>query len=118
MKNDAEISRKLALAIGWSDADPEDPDVVIFRATLFGQYLEDYCAVWFESDWRTFDYRDPSVIWPIAEKFDAFPRKSVDNPKGWASVTSEFWINGGEFSYADTAAKAVALAVIKHCEGK
>jgi hypothetical protein len=51
---DAEISRRLALAIGWSDADPEDPDVVIFCAPLSGQYLEDHCAVWFEQEWRTF----------------------------------------------------------------
>ena len=107
---DAEISRKLALAIGWSDADHEDPDVVIFCAPLSGQYLEDHCAVWFEQDWRTFDYRDPSVIWPIAERFNCFPMRIEDGWGAWAGVC---------FSTADTAAKAVALAVIKaHKESK
>lgn len=105
--NDAEISRRLALAIGWSDADPEDPDVVIFRAPLSGQHLEDHCAVWFEQDWRTFDYRDPSVIWPIAERFNRFPVRCAD----------ESWVTGLDCEGHDTAAKAVALAVIKAHEG-
>lgn len=34
--------------------------------------------------WRDFDFRDPSVIWPIAKKFDAFPYRRAGG--GWLSV--------------------------------
>lgn len=111
--NDAEISRRLALAIGWSDADPEDPDVVIFRTPLSGQYLEDHCAVWFEQEWRTFDYRDPVVIWSIAERFDCFPIKcDGTGDSAWIAYCEDV-----SATFADTSAKAVALAVIKAHEG-
>lgn len=58
--------------------------------------------------WHAFDYRDPVVIWPIAERFDCFPMRFEN---GWC-----VWSDGC-FPTADTAAKAVALAVIKRCEG-
>lgn len=107
---DVEISKALALAIGWTDdridADGEpDPDVVTHGA------LHDSPAivqVWFCNTWRTFDYRDPTVIWPIAERYDAFP---ITNTITW-------WVPGchrlirGVGPRADTAAKAVAMAVI------
>lgn len=105
--SDAEISRRLALAIGWS-GDQEDPDVVIFLEE-FGRKVR--CAVWFELEWRTFDYRDPAVIWPIAERFDCFPaRWNETGAKQWAALGPN---DSTECVYADTAAKAVALAIIK-----
>ena len=103
---DAEISRRLALAIGWRD-DQNDPDVVIeFDCKDFGQTAK--CKVWFDASWREFDYRDPAVIWPIAERFNCFPMASL---RGWCSYFDCTDIT------ADTAAKAVALAVIKAHEG-
>lgn len=89
---DAEISRRLALAIGWSSSD------IYLDALGFG------CNVWTDGRWRKFDYRDPAAIWPIAERFNAFPAK-------WENE----WSAGGD--WCDTAAKAVALAVIKAHEG-
>lgn len=112
--SDAEISRRLALAIGWSDDrsakdGSPDPDVVIFSED-YGK--KSWCAVWSIGGWRTFDYRDPAVIWPIAERFDAFP--TLRHGRGWLSQIAPLCPAPG--FYADTAAKAVALAVIKSKE--
>ena len=109
---DAEISRRLALAIGWN-GDDEDPDVMLIKKIWDSE--ETKCHVWFEDPsgehyWREFDYRDPAVIWPIADRFDAFQYAFGD---GWES----FLFGGCEIP-ADTAAKAVALAVIKAHEEK
>lgn len=93
---DAEISRRLALAIGWKEEQMEAS-------------LRDGCVLLpggvFEM-WRNFDYRDPAVIWPIAERFDAFPAKIGD---GW----DVYYPDTDEYTRSETAAKAVALAVIK-----
>lgn len=98
---DAEISRQLALSIGW-------PNVSIHKLTD---------SVWVSSKTegpKTFDYRDPAVIWPIAERFDAFPVFDYGMSK-WYSTVPFADIVG---TFADTAAKAVALAVIKSKEQK
>lgn len=95
---DAEISRRLALAIGWDVLPLEDGDeaaTVVDHVSLVDRY---------------FDYRDPAVIWPIAEAYNLFPGRWLDS---WAVWDDDLDI---EVS-ADTAAKAVALAVIKHHEG-
>lgn len=98
---DAEISRRLALAIGWQEHDfYKDGDgsfVALALKSGFGHF------------WRTFDYTDPAIIWPIAERFDCFPMR--DNEHWYAFVPPD-----GSSAQADTAAKAVALAVIKSKE--
>ena len=106
---DAEISRRLALAIGYL------PEHV--------RKHHNHCAVWRERGrlnlpfpgWYVFDYRDPAVIWPIAERFKCFPDhcEDVDGRGIWnVGKTCR------DFVYADTAAKAVALAVINGSEVK
>lgn len=93
---DLEISKALALAIGWKQ--------------VLTSVAADTCYVKFglEKTWRVFGYRDPAVIWPIAEQFDCFPYK-VSNilEYRWCSEKSEI-----DAHYADTPEKAVALAVI------
>lgn len=95
--SDAEISRRLALAIGWKEEQMEE------SADGNGVLLPG-------SDgemWRVFDYRDPGVYAPIAERFNCFPEKVL---------FSDLWVArspGLKWVPADTAAKAVALAVIK-----
>ncbi len=96
---DAEISRRLALAIGWKGSDIVDYpglDYVGIRTRIIAPCV------------RFFSYKFPTVIWPIAERFDCFPMRFEN---GWC-----VWSDGC-FPTADTAAKAVALAVIKRCEG-
>lgn len=93
--NDAEISRRLALAIGWKYVQESAAGIRALVSETGNM-------------WHAFDYRDPAVIWPIAEQFNCFPMRIED---GWGA-----W-SGGCFWTADTAAKAVALAVIKAHEG-
>lgn len=94
---DAEISRRLALAIGYAPKDigrfnpPHDMRIVV----PFG------------NGWRLFSYKSPSVIWPIAERFNCFPEFDGSEWRAWTIVPH----------FADTAAKAVALALIKAYEG-
>jgi hypothetical protein len=113
---DQEISLQLALAIGhksgWVNTHGTD-SVWVFTGTTN----------------RQFDYRDPLVIWPIAERYSAFPssissgsfRKAkaqgYTDVSGWEVLMYNYrtgservghWVN----TKADTAAKAVALAVI------
>jgi hypothetical protein len=104
----ADISRRLALSIGWS------PDEVRVYHTGHGEaqrvevrYTPRYASKGYKV-WRTFDYRDPAVIWSIAERFNCFPWR-VYSAKLWhANVDAS-----GPVEKSDTAALAVALAVIK-----
>lgn len=97
---DLEINRALALAIGWSHKD------------ITHHHFPDRLEVWWvegwESDWRVFDYKDWTVIGPIAERFDCFPlliqKGKWEAPSRTKNCTS--------FTEADTPQKAIALAVI------
>lgn len=115
--SDAEISRRLALAIGW------EPELVRTHLdSVYAAYwpnkatrsvlLSSGCYPAPMLPWRKFDYRDPAVYAPIAERFDCFPEKLPPKYETWTA-----WLYtdsaGGVVVYADTAAKAVALAVIK-----
>jgi hypothetical protein len=106
----ADISRRLALAIGWPEYrignDSWGAVFITSGANLpIGKFL---------------DYRDFSVIWPIAEKFNAFPRASLaSNGVLWfARVRGPIQRPTFEFSKGETAALTVALAVIKAKEAK
>ena len=96
---DLEIDKRLALAIGY-------PPNYVWATASWGVlvYRSDGCKVrvnrlW-QYGWRVFSHKDWNVIGPIAEKFDAFPYKTVS--RGWAS----------NFNYAAAPQKAIALAVI------
>lgn len=114
--NDVELSYKLATAIGWrvgesTCGETPDHDVAILDVNANRQ---PYCAVWFGDEWRKFDYRDPAVIWPIAAKFDCFPRLHSGRYDGrW-----EAYLEGSGWFYEDTPEKAVAFAVIGMQEAK
>lgn len=110
---DAEISRRLALAIGWEESDIIDypgQDYVGIRTSIVTTCV------------RLFSFKFPTVIWPIAERLDCFPEKMRSGGL-WAAPVFDAKANGRppypmlRWEYSDTAAKAVALAVIKHCEG-
>jgi hypothetical protein len=100
---DSEISRKLALAIGYT-ADQ-------INATPY------FCNVWHKTGpdsvncaaWHRFDYADPLVIWPIAARYKCFPHFSqFDRPgRQWATLM------GGKMFETATPEMAVALAVIE-----
>ena len=96
MKTDIEISKALALAIGW----PE----------VYG-WMTDECKVKVGKEWVDFDYRDWNVIGPIAAKYDCFPQllQYVLGDDKWCAKPK---IGGGMDWMANTPQKAIALAVI------
>jgi len=100
---DLEISKALALAIGWREdqiIEYEDQDyiglpVVINRPAV-----------------RMFSYKAWNVIGPIAERYDAFPLTSDSRPGVWFTRVRNQNRIGVPFTYADTPQKAIAMAVI------
>ena len=90
---DIEISKSLALAIGW-------PEYLMFVAGGKLRCGRNYKG-W---SWQVFDYRDWNIIGPIAERYDCFPYR---NRLGqWVSTTASGWWS------ADAPQEAIALAVI------
>jgi len=92
---DLEISKALALAIGWHET------------RVITSY--NYVRVQFDTNlvWRVFDYRDWNVIGPIAERYDCFP--AIEPHSGeWFS-----FIESNPLEFADTPQKSIALAVIE-----
>lgn len=106
MKTDLEISKALALAIGWTEEQ--------LRLThAFGvQVCTDAPVACYTSLpwWRGFDYRDWNVIGPIAEKFDCFPYKN--SAHNWVTTLGGRGRAPWPFVAGDTPQEAIALAVI------
>ena len=98
---DLEISRALALAIGWNLRN-------VILKDLYGTRLAQ-CWCFTGVQWVEFDYRDWNVIGPIAEKFNAFPSKwNTDSEKVWYA-----WDMVNRSTHAaDTPQRAIAMAVI------
>lgn len=92
----AEISHKLALAIGW-------PERSIFTHCDGSIKVMAECG-----EYRFFSHTDPAVIWPIAKHYKCFPYCSqFDRPeRQWAAFL------GKKVYEAATPEMAVALAVI------
>lgn len=87
---DLEISKALALAIGWPAEDITDNlDPPQVFTPLVG--------------WRVFDYRDWDVIGPIAARYDCFPFQ----------LRVGIWCTDNfGYHYEATPQKAIAMAVI------
>jgi len=100
---DLEISKALALAIGWT---PFQMDVMRGEVILVRTGHEFDRVRRTENHWltghRVFDYRDWNVIGPIAARYRMFPQPYMSkwNVRGWSDTI------------ADTPQKAIALAVI------
>ncbi len=91
---DLEISKALALAIGWPTNDVQLDNVAGYDAIyVFTGY-----------QWQEFNYFDWNVIGPIAERFDCFPYKNYAGNQWGTDVT---------LGWHDTPQKAGALAVIQ-----
>ena len=96
---DNEISKALALAIGWDNV----------KVDALGHVWVSMKKVWGA---RPFDYRDWNVAGPIAEKYDMFPLKEVDH-NGYFKCWVVYWSdNLAHKQEADTPQRAIALAVI------
>jgi hypothetical protein len=93
---EVEISKALALAIGW------DRDYMTLNTGVVRCYYPKATA--FDSSWRIFSYTDWSVIGPIAERYDMFPQQSP---------TTQRWYVPFTYVSQDTPQKAIAMAVIE-----
>ena len=93
---DQKINHALALAIGWT------------KLKIYPN--SDTVGCWVDDCWWSFDYRDTSVIWPIAARFNAFPYKHRDL-NGRLTGRWIAWL-GVRDCIADSPQKAVAMAVI------
>lgn len=112
---DQQIDFELALAIGYA------PDRVRIQKFWYkGDYrhlvqvLNDYSRMdgpMQYGAWQRFDHKDPAVIWPIAERFDAFPKQGESLKDFW--FVGEAGLNE---KWSLCAATASALAVIEHCK--
>ena len=91
--NELEINLALAKATGWDKKDMRVREGYLELNTLWHGY----------KTWMVFQYWRPTVIWPIAAKYDYFPAR--DGCGQWLS---------GKYPYdvADTPELAVAMAVI------
>jgi hypothetical protein len=99
--SDLEISKALALAIGW---DKSRISIGIAGTSPGHQYLvvrpDGY------KYGRPFNFLDWNVIGPIAAKYDCFPQKCCGEWSSMVATNSLTWVE------ADTPQKAIALAVI------
>ena len=93
-----EISKALALAIGWK------PEQMRENRLRKGELLVKSDYEYFA---RPFSYADWNVIGPVAERYDLFPMVAACHADQWAIVTDKLEI------FADTPQKAIALAVIE-----
>ena len=100
---DIEISKALALAIGYLPVD------VRIYSTIDDMPLVRRQAGAFPT-WRIFDYKDWNVIGPIAEKYNAFPIMPINGTWSAPSPDGE-WVDG-----IDTPQKATAMAIIGDAE--
>ena len=92
---DLEISKALALAIGWK---PEQLEV--FNGNML-------CIEVGPSHLKEFRYDSWNVTGPIAERYGCFPQRRyyTTGDAYWSACVREYF-------YADTPQKAIALAVI------
>ena len=110
-----QISSKLAKAIDWPDKDIEQTcDGVSVNIT---QDPDNHL-------WMPFDYRDPTVIYTIAAKYDCYPHaivggdyalaKKHDRPiiHSWECCVWSYKNNTWVRVTSDTPQKAIALAII------
>lgn len=114
---DLEISKALALVIGYPlhhirrygvgsiNFNIGAGIVQVFRPDeVYGPDRTEFSYLW-----RTFDYRDWSVIGPIAARYDAFPQRvRMGELSDWTAAAY-----GSKWADADTPQKAIALAVIE-----
>ena len=108
---DVEISRRLALAIGYTPK-----DVMLNLSGGISVQRSESPQGYAVPGWYSFDYRDGETIWPIAEAYNCFPQKMRAADLWSAPVLGNLYPRMN-YEFADTAAKVVALAVIKHHEG-
>jgi phage protein U len=102
MMTDLEISKALALAIGWGRVQISGEHVLVYTGNPYDKVRYSRSHNWVYNN-RVFDYKDWSVIGPIAKQYNMFPY----------CTGGKWWIVAGTgCPAAETPQKAIALAVI------
>lgn len=102
---DAEISRAVALAIGW-------PEHTVF----VHESPEPGCQVWpVDGTWRDFDYRSPDVALPLLRWLMVEHAHTATFTRHWDGGEKVFCVSEpatGVYPWSDTLELAIARAVI------
>ena len=100
--NDLEISKALALAIGWKNVQSVGEQCYVKTANAIDRFKPKIgWPFWIKG--RVFDYRDWNVIGPIATRYGLFPERF-----------GRHWVVRGWFStQSDTPQKAIAHALLR-----
>jgi len=93
---DLEISKALAMAIGWPHVTVSKGKVYVNLKSLFD----------WGNAWRSFDYCDWNVIGPIAARYALFPEETPFKWQRWLIRRGDLMV------CADSPQKAIAMAVI------
>jgi hypothetical protein len=104
MMTDLEISKALALAIGWGRVQVIGDNVLVYTGNPYDKVWYSGSHSWVYNN-RIFDYRDWAAIGPIAERYNCFP-----TAMGYGLWSSR--IGNGTIYDAETPQKAIAMAVI------
>lgn len=107
-----EVDRRLALAIGYT---ADRVRTIAGWIDVYNKPFERLDGPYAEDGWQRFDHTDPAVIWPIAERFDAFPFRVCGGR--WRATQ---WRERDQKYISiphDNPATASALAVIAYVEG-
>jgi len=103
-----EIDYTLALAIGYT---PDRVWISLILETVYVLNNRARCDGPMDYEgWQLFNHADPEVIWPIAKKFDCFPRRASDSICNWWTLKV-----ADRYFDSDTPERAAARAVIEHC---
>lgn len=107
--NHAELSRDLALAIGWKYVYPHCPDTDAAWKYEYAAVSDGPSARGTMLPWRKFDYRSPGVWGPVLE----WLMREHRFPAYWSRIAEKFVIPGADNRIeCDTLPEAVARAAI------
>jgi hypothetical protein len=106
---DLEIDRALALAIEWREDQMRVLGGTLWLKTNDFPHMSNGPPM---IPWRMFSHKKPAVIWPIAERYNAFPVLFDGDPNWYSNCWVEDQRRLRE-AWSDNACTAVALAVIR-----
>ena len=106
--NHAELSRRLALAIGWQNIYPVSLETWKRDCVFVAEHACPPRGL--TMSWRPFDYRDPTVALPVLawlmREHWAIVQKNLDGKRAGVFCAEHGWC------WADTLEEAIARAVI------
>ena len=110
---DIEIDRRLALAVGYT---ADRVRTIAGWTDVYNKPFERLDGPYAEDGWQRFDHKNPAVIWPIAERFNAFPKRQYNGACEFIGWHTFSMCRG--YGANENPATASALSVIDYVEGQ